>query len=171
MEVVIFRYSFTIISSITLRTWLNSYRYFVVVWTANNPLSIEVILFNSVQVGVVRVHVQRHQYPYILYRKVLVHLHVNKTKIHMKGFALGLLWNRDEMQLGNHLLRPKIGQPRSFQRWALPSGGAIHCGIKASCSWQSAEKTIRKGLCQWLALSVCLRRALKGSTGKFIYLR
>ena len=90
MEVVIFRYSFTIISSITLRTWLNSYRYFVVVWTANNPLSIEVNLFNSVQVGVVRVHVQRHQYPYILYRKSLVHLHVNKTKIHMKGFALGL---------------------------------------------------------------------------------
>ena len=36
--------------------------------------------------------------------QILVHLHVNKTNFHMKGFALGLALKRGERQLGNRLL-------------------------------------------------------------------
>ena len=39
-----------------------------------------------------------------IHMQSLVHLHVNKTNFHMKGFAPGLAWNRGETQLGNRLL-------------------------------------------------------------------
>ena len=42
-----------------------------------------------------------------IHTQILVHLHVNKTNFHMKGFAL---WNRDERQLG-FLQKEKSCQP------------------------------------------------------------
>ena len=45
-----------------------------------------------------------------IHMQILVHLHVNKTNFHMKGFAVGVAWDRGEMQLGNCLLLHAILQ-------------------------------------------------------------
>ena len=40
-----------------------------------------------------------------IHMQILLHLHVNQTNFHMKGFALGLaLKQRRQRQLGNRLL-------------------------------------------------------------------
>ena len=39
-----------------------------------------------------------------IHLQILVHLHVNKTSFHMKGFTLGLALKQRRKQLGNHLL-------------------------------------------------------------------
>ena len=51
-----------------------------------------------------RINKGMRKYSVITQTRILVHLHVNKTDFHMKGFALGLALKQRRKELGNRLL-------------------------------------------------------------------